>query len=121
MKKLQRFILSASKLTPKEYYRMSKAKKLYVKQNPECAVCGCKDHLEVHHVEPVHIKPQLAADPYNFITLCDKGNSGCHFVFGHFRNFRTKWNPFIRIFAEEVRNILEMCKDKFDIIVSNTN
>ena len=114
---IQRFILSAQNLTPKEYYRMTKAKKLYVKQHNKCAICCYMKKLEVHHIVPVHIDCKLAADPNNFITLC----RNCHFIFGHFHNFRTKWNPEIVEFAEEARNLLEYGRERLDIIVLNAS
>lgn len=93
---------------------MSKAKKLYVKEHNQCAVCGYKKNLEVHHVVPVHVDPTLSAKSSNFITLCDYRNKGCHNVFGHFRNFRSKWNPNIRVFALQVSSMLELCKNEFE-------
>jgi len=89
-------------LTLDEYLKMSKAKKSYKKNYPECASCGSTKGLEVHHILPVSKFPHLASDPNNFITLCDglfNSNSGCHCKFGHFGNFKSKYNIHIREYA----------------------
>ena len=67
-------------------------------KEPLCQLCGGKTKLNVHHILPFHMNPELELDPNNLITLCN-GSSGtisCHIRFGHFDNFRTKWNPTIR-------------------------
>lgn len=91
--------LSIKSLTPSELYQSTKAKKEYVSTHPECAMCGSRNYLEVHHIVPVHINPALASDQDNLITLCDgpkSSNSACHRYFGHFGDFRNSHNPYIR-------------------------
>lgn len=97
--KLQPLMLAIQSLSPQQLYQSTKAKKEYKLAHNECAMCGNRKYLEVHHVEPVHVNPARAADPLNFITLCDGprgSNSACHRYFGHFGNFRSKYNPVIR-------------------------
>jgi len=77
-------------------WQMTKAKRTYVKEYNECAICNYKKKLEVHHVIPVHVDPLLSCEQDNFITLC----RDCHFTFGHFHNFRKYWNPSIKEFAK---------------------
>ena len=60
----------------------------HIKNNPYCAACGRKDGLEVHHIVPYHINPDLELEPSNLITLCGKY---CHFIFGHFMDWKS-WN-----------------------------
>lgn len=48
-----------------------------------CALCGTSKDLEVHHLTPVHIAPELELDPANLITLCRH----CHFEAGHLGNW----------------------------------
>lgn len=60
----------------------------HLKSNPFCAACGRKDNLEVHHIIPYQIDPSKELDPNNLITLCGKY---CHFVFGHFMDWKS-WN-----------------------------
>jgi len=50
--------------------------------------CGACKKLEVHHIVPVHLNPDLELDPENLITLCDKY---CHFIFGHLMDYKS-WN-----------------------------
>lgn len=67
----------------------------YLKVWNTCAACGSKDKLEVHHVKPFHLFPELELDPTNFITLCEKSGHDCHFVFGHNYNWKC-WNPDVK-------------------------
>lgn len=62
-----------------------------------CAACGKQKDLEVHHIVPVHLNPDLELDPNNLITLC--ANS-CHILFGHLMDFRS-WNE----------NVVKDCND----------
>ena len=103
---LTRSYLNFRALSVSTQWQLSKAKKEYVKKHNTCAICGHTENLEVHHIIPVHIDTSKALDHSNFITLCDWRNHGCHYVFGHFRNFRTKWNPKIREFAKIVSDVL---------------
>ena len=79
-------------------WELTKTKRAYLKDHIECAICGYKKKLEVHHVQPVHVSPELSCDQTNFIVLC----RDCHFTFGHFHNFRTYWNPNIKEFAKKI-------------------
>jgi predicted HNH restriction endonuclease len=47
--------------------------------------------LEVHHVKPFHLFPQLELDPANLMTLCEDGGN-CHFMVGHLKDWR-RYNP----------------------------
>jgi 5-methylcytosine-specific restriction protein A len=78
-------------LFDKIYGRSPKWRKVraeHIKNNPECAACGRKDGLEVHHIVPYHINPDLELEPSNLITLCGKY---CHFIFGHYMDWKS-WN-----------------------------
>jgi len=63
-------------------------RKEHIKKQPCCMACGSCKKPEVHHIVPVHLDPSKELDPSNLITLCDKY---CHFIFGHFMNYRS-WN-----------------------------
>lgn len=52
-----------------------------------CDMCGDRDKLEVHHIKPQHIAPELVEVESNLTTLCRE----CHFVVGHLRNWKA-WN-----------------------------
>ena len=82
-------------------YRWRKARKQYIAYHQICAICGCKKELEVHHVRPWHLYPELRYDPKNFITLCDP----CHFRFGHGLNYKN-WNPQVREMAAAMQTYL---------------
>jgi hypothetical protein len=46
--------------------------------------------LEVHHLTPVHLAPELELVTSNLITLCER--NGCHFRVGHCFDWRA-FNP----------------------------
>lgn len=58
---------------------------------PVCAGCGGHDELQVHHIVPFHISPELELVPRNLITLC-MGYYDCHLKLGHGGSFRC-YNP----------------------------
>lgn len=69
----------------------------HILKEPFCQLCGGTTSLQVHHIRPFHIHPELELDDSNLITLCTGNNTiNCHVRFGHADNFRTKWNPNIR-------------------------
>jgi 5-methylcytosine-specific restriction protein A len=57
---------------------------------PKCALCSGTAKLNVHHIQPFHLHPELELEPSNLITLCesDKGGINCHLFFGHLGNFK---------------------------------
>jgi len=69
--------------------KWSKVRKEFLKTNQRCAACGSDTDLEVHHIIPVHINPELELNSDNFITLCGRS---CHLLMGHLMDFRS-WNP----------------------------
>jgi 5-methylcytosine-specific restriction protein A len=67
-----------------------KVRAAHLKEHPVCAVCGGAKKLEVHHMVPFHMKPDLELNPANLITLCEAKHNGvnCHLWFGHLGNFK---------------------------------
>ena len=70
----------------------TRAKRDHLRRHQECAHCGIKAmllrvRLEVHHVIPVHVRPDLAAESTNLVTLC----AACHWHIGHLGNWNG-WN-----------------------------
>ena len=63
----------------------------HLQAQPSCQACGVADHLQVHHIQPFHLRPELELDPANLITLCEKPGHDCHFVFGHYHDWYS-WN-----------------------------
>lgn len=74
-------------------------------ENRECAWCGRKGSLEVHHIHPVSVAPDKAADPGNMIMLCRK--PACHLVIGHDGDFGGRF----------VENVKAICRDSAQRVV----
>lgn len=64
------------------------------KTQSTCAACGCTTRIQVHHVKPFHMHPELELDPSNLISLC-MGPNECHLKIGHGDNFKDA-NPNVR-------------------------
>lgn len=70
-----------------------------------CEICGSSVRLQVHHVEPFYVKPDMELDPSNLVVLCMDTNE-CHFKVGHGGGMGhgwKGWNPLIRQHIEEAR------------------
>lgn len=67
--------------------------------HPECAVCRRRENLNVHHLKPYHLFPELELEPGNLLTLCEGGAVNCHLLFGHLLRWDA-WNPHCREDAE---------------------
>lgn len=63
----------------------------HLRLNPTCIFCGGSRKLEVHHILPFHLHPELELDPSNLATLCeeDKGGINCHLHAGHLGSFKS--------------------------------
>lgn len=75
----------------------------HLKTNPFCAYCGSTLNVQVHHIKPFHLNPELELDPNNLITLCENPESDHHLHIGHAGNFKSE-NP----------NVVEDCKKHRD-------
>jgi 5-methylcytosine-specific restriction protein A len=69
-------------------------RKTHLKNNAVCAACGATTSLQVHHIRPFHLFPELELDPTNLITLCetviqdaDTKNDNHHLELGHNGDF----------------------------------
>lgn len=67
----------------------SSVRTAHIKAHPLCEICGKDKGLNVHHIKPFHIRPELELDPTNLITLCESGGMNCHITFGHLGNFHS--------------------------------
>lgn len=76
-----------------------KVRKRFLLNNNRCACCGRKNGLEVHHIKPFHLNPELELDYNNLITLCGKS---CHLLIGHLRN----WKAYNDTVKEDSNNII---------------
>ncbi len=65
-------------------------------REPACVVCGYKGRkLQVHHIKPFHLHPQLELDPKNLITLCETRGREHHLLLGHLEAWES-YNEHIR-------------------------
>lgn len=71
-------------------------RKHFLEEHPVCESCGASDFLNVHHIQPFHVHPELELSTENLIVLCtgDRAAGGdsndpnsssynCHFRIGH--------------------------------------
>lgn len=70
---------------PRNTWAVRKAMKAYREDHPVCEWDGKTTPVEVHHKRPIHLFPDLAADPDNFVSLGARRN---HFVVGHGCNWK---------------------------------
>lgn len=73
-----------------------------VAERRECAACGSTKHLQVHHIKPFHLHPELELDPANLIVLC-MDEPECHLLIGHGDSFRA-FNPDVVVDAARSRS-----------------
>jgi 5-methylcytosine-specific restriction enzyme A len=68
-----------------------KVREEHLQIQPVCVVCGGSVKLNVHHIKPFHLHPELELDHKNLVTLCEAEKDGvnCHLLFGHLGNFRS--------------------------------
>jgi hypothetical protein len=76
-------------------------RKAALKTNPKCAACGSIKFLQVHHMQPFHLKPALELDPKNLIVLC-MGPNECHFKLGH---CGINWRGYNQYIAVDILNV----------------
>lgn len=77
-----------------------RARAEHLKRQPACAVCGTTSGVEVHHVRPLHLFPELELDPQNMRSLCRED----HWTFGHGRDW-SAWNAKVDL---DIANAREM-------------
>lgn len=69
----------------------------HLKMEPACVITGETTNLEVHHIRPYHLHPELELVHTNLVTLTTKhGSLNVHLWFGHFGNFKDRYNINIR-------------------------
>ena len=86
----------------------------WLETHGECAACGQKDNLAVHHVIPFSVDASKELDPTNFLTLCTDGpgHMSCHLVIGHAGSYQC-YNEKAREDAANMRAMFEerTCKN----------
>lgn len=79
---------------------------IILKEQKVCAACGAKKKLEVHHIKPFHLFPDLELSASNLIVLCEGAGCNCHFTFGHLLNWKS-YNPSVIDDAEAFRSAVQ--------------
>ena len=74
----------------------------HLMKEPKCRACGGVRRLNVHHIKPFHLFPELEEVDSNLLTLCE-GSHGinCHFVFGHLGNWQA-YNESVILIADQM-------------------
>lgn len=73
----------------------------FLREAKECAACGSKKRLQVHHKKPFHLHPELELVKSNLIVLCmDKHD--CHCTIGHGDSWKA-YNSTVDLDAATVR------------------
>ncbi len=105
LKKLSDISKGKAVLTDKRSSKWPKIRKEHLKKFPYCACCGETKNLEVHHMVPFNVNPDLELDPSNLITLCENSSFGitCHLLIGHMGNYK-KANENIMEDIEYIKN-----------------
>jgi HNH endonuclease len=79
----------------------SRVAKEHLQRQPHCAACGYKgSKLQVHHIKPFHLHPQLELDPHNLITLCETRGREHHLLLGHLG----EWESYNEHIREDVKH-----------------
>lgn len=67
-----------------------KVRDRFIAIHKRCALCKGKKRLEVHHIIPFHIMPELELMSDNLVVLCEDKRYGlnCHLAVGHLGNYR---------------------------------
>ena len=86
---LKRVIEKATGVIPLDAPRRSsgwaKVERQKLASSPTCAVCDTDEDLNVHHIRPFYLFPELELELSNLITLCRDH----HFLFGHLGSWKS--------------------------------
>lgn len=85
--------------------KWSEVRRQHLLKQPVCQACGTKRGLQVHHIVPYGVNPDLELDPNNLITLCGKY---CHFTIGHLMDYKS-WNSEV---IEDAAKYLEKIQNR---------
>lgn len=87
-----------------------------------CMACGGKEKLEVHHIIPFHIAPDLELVPSNLMTLCESKKKGinCHLFVGHrgdYKSYRENAFAWANLIAYGLDSNKEIKEEEIENIV----
>ena len=95
-------------------------RKSYLEKHPLCECCGGHEKLNVHHVHPFHLHPELELEESNLITLCEGDQVNCHLAIGHLFNFKL-YNPEVRKTSAELLELFTKKKQEIKESLSITS
>lgn len=73
-----------------------RVEKEHLLHEPACVACGHRGKgLQVHHIKPFHLHPNLELEPSNLITLCEIEGRDHHLLLGHLDEWES-YNPNVR-------------------------
>ncbi|WP_338258291.1 HNH endonuclease [Dictyobacter halimunensis] len=76
----------------------------HLSREPACVVCGHRGKgLQVHHIKPFHLYPELELDPRNLVTLCETRGRTHHLLIGHLDDWES-YNLHVRADAKRYAN-----------------
>jgi hypothetical protein len=78
--------------------KWSTVEKHFKERHPCCEICGSQKNLQVHHIKPFHLYPELELEESNLITLC-MSRQECHLLIAHCGSFK-KYNPKLKDHVE---------------------
>lgn len=74
--------------------------------HPFCAASGVETHLQVHHIKPFHLHPELELEPKNLIVLTANPSGNFHFWLGHLGD----WHSFNAHVVDQAAEFLKQVK-----------
>jgi 5-methylcytosine-specific restriction endonuclease McrA len=105
LKRLTDAVTGKAPITAKRSTQWAKVRAAYLRAYPRCAACDRSELVEVHHIVPFHIAPELELQQSNLIALCENKKNGinCHLYLGHLGNYKS-YNTTVRLDAEATLN-----------------
>jgi hypothetical protein len=106
-KKIKDLVQGKAPLAAKRSPHWHSVRKHHLEKHAECVVCGDTNKLEVHHIQPFHLYPELELEPSNLLTMCESKSYGiiCHLLVGHNGSYN-RINPNVVLDAAEWREKL---------------
>jgi 5-methylcytosine-specific restriction enzyme A len=101
---------AAAGITTKRSSKWPALEKKFLNEHPTCAACGSSKSLNVHHMKPFHLHPELELEPTNLITLCMDKTTECHIKLGHGGDFKA-YNPNVEKDVAEVKSNITVLKE----------
>lgn len=85
-----------------------KVRRSVLARQKSCEATGITKGLEVHHIQPFHLFPELELEESNLIVLTEWATFNSHFWIGHGGDWRA-YNPHVRADAAQM---LERIKNR---------